>query len=96
MNIFSQVIATGKEWKPCRGCGRVFEEGEVISSVSHDDAADAYVTYWYCYKCIDGYFGTDLYYNERGCLCSRVDWKYMTRRMNRILETEKCFNAGTQ
>lgn len=92
MKIFSQAIATGKEWKPCRGCGRVFEHGEVISSVSDDSGFN--VTSWYCHECIDGYFMTDLYYNERKCLDNRVDWAYTHRRLDRIIELEKSFCVG--
>lgn len=54
MKIFSQIIATGKEWKPCVECGKVFVDGEVISSISSD--AGFSVMSWYCCKCIEEYF----------------------------------------
>lgn len=91
MKIFSQCIATGKEWKPCIKCGKVFEQGEVISSVSTD--AGFSVTYWYCCECIDNYFMTNLHYNERGYLDNRVDWEYMTYRMDRIISLEKFYSS---
>lgn len=58
MKIFSQIIATGKEWKPCIECGRIFICGEVISSVSSD--AGFNVMSWYCCNCIERFFPFNL------------------------------------
>lgn len=54
MKIFSKYTATGKEWKPCIECGRVFFHGEIVSSIATD--SDCSVTYWYCHKCIAKFF----------------------------------------
>ncbi len=65
MRIFSKIIATGREWKPCIECDRVFKEGEIISSIEHGNGLT--VTYWYCHRCIERFFRaycnfvTDLY-----------------------------------
>jgi len=72
MKIFSKAIATGKEWKPCIECGQVFEWGEIISSLSTDEGFS--VTYWYCYKCIEGFFCRVLYAERNpDYICSRID-----------------------
>ena len=80
MKIFSQIIATGREWKPCAECGRVFVCGEVISSISSD--TDISVTYWYCCECIERFFPPNLYVNR----------EYMCHRVDRLIEMEKFNN----
>lgn len=81
MKIFSKTVATGKEWKPCIECGRVFECGEIISSISSD--AGFSVTYWYCCKCIEGFSGLKLYaeYNS-DYICNRIDRLINLERSN--------------
>ncbi len=77
MKIFSQAIATGREWKPCIECGRVFECGEIISSISTD--SDCSVTYWYCCECIERFSQPKLY----------VDPEYICHRVDRLIELKK-------
>lgn len=79
MKIFSQIIATGKEWKPCIECGRVFVHGEIISSISTDSGLS--VTYWYCCECIER-FSLNLY----------VDPEYICHRADRLIELGKFNN----
>ena len=77
MKIFSQIIATGKEWKPCIECGRVFVYGEIISSISTDSGFS--VTYWYCCECIERFSLPNLY----------IDPEYICHRVDRLIELEK-------
>jgi hypothetical protein len=53
--IHRQIIATGREWKPCVECGRPFEEGEVLTAV--DTESNAGVSYWYGEQCTQKLFG---------------------------------------
>jgi len=80
MKIFSKVIATGREWKPCIECGRTFEHGEILSSISTQNGA--HVTYWYCHLCIARYFPENLY----------IDLEYMFHRVDRLKEIKKFNN----
>ena len=82
MKIFSKAIATGKEWKPCIECGRVFEWGEIISSISTD--AGYSVTYWYCCKCIARFFPPKIH--------TRYDPDYVRGRMDRLIRLEESNN----
>ncbi len=80
MKIFSQGIASGREWKPCIECGRVFESGEIITSISTDSGFS--VRYWYCCLCI-----------ERYCLGGfSGDPEYICDRVDRHIELEKSNN----
>jgi hypothetical protein len=79
MKIFSQAIATGKEWKPCVECGGVFEEGEVITSIATDNNFG--VSYWYCSKCFDGW----------GWSVPLYDHQEDTDRIDRFFELEGMF-----
>ena len=82
MKIFSKAIATGREWKPCIECGRTFEHGEIISSISTQNGA--HVTYWFCHLCIARYFiaPENLY----------IDLEYMFCRADRLIEMKKFNN----
>jgi len=80
MKIFSQIIATGKEWKPCIECGEVFVWGEIISSISIDSGFS--VTYWYCCECIERFFRPTFY----------IDPEYICHRVDRLIELEKFNN----
>lgn len=82
MKIFSQVTATGEEWKPCIECGHVFVCGETISSLS-SDTGDS-VTCWYCCDCFDRHWSYSY---------ARDDGEYICRRLDRIMEMED-FNNG--
>jgi len=82
MKIFSKIIATGKEWKPCIECGRAFEHGEILCSISTD--AGLSVTYWYCHRCIERFCGEELY----------IDHEYIWHRAGRFIESRKFHNYG--
>ncbi len=79
MKIFSKAIATGREWKPCIECGKIFSCGEIISSISTQNGA--MVTYWYCYKCIERFF--------RPRPCTEYDPEYICHRVDRLIELKK-------
>lgn len=81
MRIFSRAIATGKEWKPCIECGKVFEEGEAIASFSRDNGAMC--TYWYCCDCIEKY----IYGRQQRC--GEDEITYIPHRMQRLIDLEK-------
>jgi len=85
MKIFSKAIATGKEWKSCIECGKVFFEGEIIASFSNDNGC--HCTYWYCSDCIKKFFSGPrlLSDDERG---------YIRNRIMREAETEKSLNGN--
>ncbi len=78
MKMFSKIVASGKEWKPCIECGRVFEQGEILCSIATDSGTS--VTYWYCHICTERYFG-------------RPEWpgnpRYVLQRLERFMEMEK-------
>lgn len=80
MKIFSKIIATGKEWKPCIECNKVFEHGEILCSISRDDRL--YVTYWYCHLCTERFFGREL----------PIDHDYRLHRLVRFIESKKFNN----
>ena len=70
--IFSKAIATGREWKPCIKCGKVFACGEIISSITTDSGFN--VTYWYCRSCTAGFFRKNEYIDENPFyVCHRLD-----------------------
>lgn len=83
MKMFSKIVATGKEWKPCIECGRIFEHGEILCSIATD--TDVNVTYWYCSICTERYF-------------SRPEWpgtpQYELQRLERFIEMEKFDEYG--
>ena len=93
VRIFSRAIATGKEWKPCVECGKVFEEGEAIASFSRDDGA--YCTYWYCSDCIGKYiYDNPQRYEYEGVYDEEI--AYMRHRIQRLTEVEKAMLPITQ
>ena len=54
MKIFSRYTATGKEWKPCISCDKVFEHGEIKYAIENGNACE--VRSFYCRKCMSRYF----------------------------------------
>jgi len=82
MKIFSQSIASGTEWKPCIECGRVFECGEIITSISTDSGFS--VRYWYCCLCIER-FCPKGFFDDPEYICDRLD---------RLIELERFGNYG--
>jgi len=86
MKIFSQSTASGTEWKPCIACGRVFECGEIITSLSSDSDCD--VMYWYCCLCLEWFWAG-------GALADRGYWadpEYIDDRFDRLVELEQFKN----
>jgi len=55
MKIHRQIIATGREWKPCIECGRRFEPGEVLTAI--DTESNAGVKHWFGEQCTEELFG---------------------------------------
>ena len=55
MQIHRQIIATGREWKPCHECHQRFEPGEVLTAI--DTQSNAGVIYWFCEQCTQERFG---------------------------------------
>jgi len=55
MKIHRQIVATGREWKPCRQCGRKFEDGEILTAV--DTESHTGTLYWFCETCTEARFG---------------------------------------
>ena len=51
--IHRQIIATGREWKPCVECGHKFEAGEVLAAVD----IHAGIVHWFCEECAQRLFG---------------------------------------
>jgi hypothetical protein len=77
MKIHRQIIATGKEWKPCIECGGKFEVGEVLTAI--DSEGNAGVVYWYCERCADKFFSRLM----------RKTWRQATWRLNRRGKSEE-------
>ena len=78
--IFSKAIATGREWKPCIECGKVFKSGEIISSITTGNGIN--VTYWYCRRCTAKFFPKNFY----------IDPKYVCHRLDRLIEMDRFDN----
>ena len=64
MKIFSMYTCTGKEWKPCIECGKVFEHGEIKHAIEHGNGC--MVTSFYCRKCVARYFPKFGYMGDSG------------------------------
>lgn len=55
MKIHRQIIASGREWKPCVECGQPFEAGEMLTAI--DSESNAGVLYWFGEQCTERMFG---------------------------------------
>jgi len=53
--IHRQIIASGREWKPCVECGRTFEAGEILTAI--DTESNTGVVYWFGEQCTERYYG---------------------------------------
>lgn len=54
--IHRQIIATGREWKPCVECVKDFEPGEILTAINHCGVGGG-VRAWYCEQCLHEHFG---------------------------------------
>jgi len=69
--IHRQIIATGREWKPCVGCGTKLQSGEILTAI--DGESNAPIRHWFCEACTELYYG---YLSERSW---RQTWKLRRR-----------------